>query len=446
MKQPKAKLKGSGEKNVSSNDYSMETHLIYGKGYTEKWDYSHHLVPPITASATFRLESAERGAQGFVEFAHTIEGKEISKQTPIYIYDRLGEPNKDLLEDNLALAESGGTCVTFASGMGAVSAALGILAAPGDRIISHKMLYGCTYELLTLWYPRYHINVKFVDLTNPKVLERTITPNSRVVYFETPVNPTLDLIDIEAVAKIISSENNRRKKQNQISVVVDNTFATPFCQRPIELGADFVVHSLTKNIGGFGTDVGGAVIGPLSSRDRLLLYRKDFGGVLSTRNAWDALVYGLPTLSTRIRRQQETAAEVARFLSGHSAIEFVNYPGLEEFKYHGLAKQQMRDFDGDFAPGSMIYFVVKGKNLEDSKCRGEKLINYLAKNAYTMTLAVSLGNVRTLIEHPGSMTHAAIPAAEQAKKGIDPGGMRLSIGLEKVDDILRDLQEALKQI
>ena len=446
MKQTKGNPKGNGEKRNSSTDYSMETHLIYGKGYTEKWDYSHHLVPPITASATFRLESAERGAQGFVEFAHTVEGKEISKQTPIYIYDRLGEPNKDLLEDNLAMAESGGTCVTFASGMGAVSAALGILTAPGDQIISHKTLYGCTYELLTLWYPRYHIDVKFVDLTNLKSLERTITPNTRLVYFETPVNPTLDLIDIEAISNIVEAENKKRKKQNWINVDVDNTFATPFCQRPIELRADFVVHSLTKNIGGFGTDVGGAVIGPLSSRDRLLLYRKDFGGVLSTRNAWDALVYGLPTLSTRVRRQQETAAEVARFLSGHSEIDFVNYPGLEEFKHHGLAKRQMRDFDGNFAPGSMIYFVVKGRNPDDSKCRGEKLINYLAKNAYTVTLAVSLGNVRTLIEHPGSMTHAAIPAAEQVKKGIDPGGMRLSIGLEKVDDILRDLQEALRQI
>jgi len=428
---------------IQPKDYSTETHLIYGKAYTEKWDYSHHLVPPITASATFRLESAQRGAQGFIDFAHTVEGEEISKQTPIYIYDRLGEPNKDILEDNLALAESGDACVTFASGMGAVSASLGILSAPGDQIISHKTLYGCTYELLTLWYPRYRIDVKFIDMTDPKNLAHTITSATRVVYFETPVNPTMDLIDIEAISKIVKSENAKRKKQNQISIVVDNTFATPFCQRPIELGADFVVHSLTKNIGGFGTDVGGAVIGPSWSHDRLLLYRKDFGAVLSTRNAWNALVYGLPTLATRIRQQQETAAEVARFLSGRPEIESVNYPGLEEFKYHGLAKKQMHDFDGNFAPGSMIYFVVKGKNPDDSKCRGENLINYLAKNAYTITLAVSLGNIRTLIEHPGSMTHAAIPGAEQIKKGIDPGGMRLSIGLEKVDDILRDLSEGL---
>jgi cystathionine beta-lyase/cystathionine gamma-synthase len=381
-----------------------------------------------------------------VEFAHTIEGKEVSKQAPIYIYDRLGEPNKDLLEDNLAMAESGDACVTFASGMGAVAAALGILTAPGDQVISHKTLYGCTYELLTLWYPRYRIDVKFLDLTNPKNLERAIVPATRAVYFETPANPTLDLIDIEAISKIVEIENKKRKKESKINVVVDNTFATPFCQRPIESGADFVVHSLTKNIGGFGTDVGGAVVGPLWSRDRLLLYRKDFGAVLGTRNAWDALVYGLPTLVTRVRRQQETAGEIARFLSAHPKIERVNYPGLEEFTQHSLAKEQMRDFDGNFAPGSMIYFVVKGSSPEDSRCRGEKLINFLAKNAYTITLAVSLGNIRTLVEHPGSMTHAAIPASEQVKQGIDPGGMRLSIGLEKVDDILRDLEEALNKI
>ena len=443
---PKSGTKLTKTDRNSPEDYSTETHLIYGKGHSEKWDYSHHLVPPMTASATFRLESAQRGAQGFIEFAHTVEGKEVSKQTPIYIYDRLGEPNKDLLEDNLAMAESGDACVTFSSGMAAVSAALGILTAPGDQVIAHRTMYGCTYELLTLWYPRYQIDVKFLDLVNPENLRKAITPATRAVYFETPVNPTLDLIDIGAISEIVKTENSKRKKQNRISIVVDNTFATPFCQRPIELGADFVVHSLTKNIGGFGTDVGGAVIGPLWSRDRLLLYRKDFGAVLGTKNAWDALVYGLPTLALRVRGQQKTASEIARFLSGHPKIERVSYPGLEESNQHALAQKQMRDFDGNFAPGSIIYFVVKGKSLEESKCNAEKLTNFLAKDAYTITLAVSLGNIKTLVEHPGSMTHAAIPASEQVKKGIDPGGMRLSIGLEKVDDILRDLQKALNKI
>lgn len=446
MKRIKLSKKVNRKPLLVSNDYSAETHLIYGKAYTEKWDYSHHLVPPITSSATFRLESAQRGAQGFVEFAHTSSEPDVPSPAPIYIYDRLGEPNKDMLEENLALAEAGEACVTFGSGMGAISAALGMLTATGDEIIAHTILYGCTYELLTRWYPRYKINVKFTDLVNARNLHRAISPNTRVVYFETPVNPTLDIIDIEEIAEIVAVENKKRKPNRKIYVVVDNTFSSPFCQRPLEHGADFVVHSLTKNIGGFGTDLGGAVIGPLWSRDLLLLFRKDFGAVLSTKSAWNVLVYGLPTLPVRLRQQQQTAMEIARFLLANPKVELVNYPGLDNFKHHERAKKQMHDFDGNFAPGSMIYFVLKGRNPEDSRKKGEKFINFVAKNAYTITLAVSLGNIRTLIEHPGSMTHAAIPASEQIKKGIDPGGIRLSIGLEKVDDIIRDLKEAFDRI
>jgi methionine-gamma-lyase len=267
-----------------------------------------------------------------------------------------------------------------------------------------------------------------------------------VVYFETPVNPTLELIDIAGVAEIVKEENKKRKPSERIYVVVDNTFATPFCQRPLTLGADFVVHSLTKNIGGFGTDMGGAVIGPKWSRDQLLLYRKDFGGVLGTKSAWTILVYGLPTLALRVRQQEKTAMEVARYLCSHPKIQYVSYPGLHTFPQYELAKKQMVDYEGNFAPGTLIYFIVKDESPEGRRKKAEKLINYLAKNAYTITLAVSLGNIRTLIEHPGSMTHATIPAEEQLKKGIDPGGIRLSIGLEKVDDIILDLSEGLAQI
>jgi len=216
----------------------------------------------VSASATFRLESAQRGALGFLQFAHTVNNEEVEVKAPIYIYDRLGEPNKEMLEEHLAYAEQGETAVTFASGMGAISAALGILTKTGDEIIAHKLLYGCTYELLTYWYPRYQIHTKFIDLRDLTNLKKAITPRTRVVYFETPVNPTLELIDIAGVAEIVKEENKKRKQNERIYVVVDNTFATPFCQRPLTLGADFVVHSLTKNIGGFGTDMGGAVIGP----------------------------------------------------------------------------------------------------------------------------------------------------------------------------------------
>ena len=177
--------------------------------------------------------------------------------------------------------------------MAAISGVLGILTGTGSEIIAHETLYGCTYSLLTNWYPRLKISSKFIDLTNPNELRRHITNNTRVVYVESPVNPTLRLIDLKAVADIVKKVNAHRSEEERIYTVVDSTFATPFCQRPIILGIDFVVHSLTKAIGGFGTDIGGVVIGPQWSYDRLMLFRKDFGGVLSAKSAWPVLVQGL---------------------------------------------------------------------------------------------------------------------------------------------------------
>jgi cystathionine beta-lyase/cystathionine gamma-synthase len=423
--------------------YSMDTHLIYGKNISNKWDYSHHVTAPISSSTTFRLDSVERGAEGFRQFADfsSHEG-----EPPIFIYDRLGEPNKDLLEENLAYVEKGEIAISFASGMGAISAVLGILTQSGNEIITHTTLYGCTLSLLTNWYPRYKIKTNFVDMTKLKNVEDSINAKTRVIYFETPSNPNLDIIDIQKVRKIVNKANATRKEKEKIHIVVDNTFATPYCQRPIELGADFVVHSLTKGIGGFGTDLGGIVIGPKKFRDALALYRKDFGAVLNTRSAWAFLTYGLPTLPIRQKRQIKTAQRIAEYLNYHPKIEKVNYPGLRSFKYHTLAKKQMSDFNGNFAPGSLIYFIIKGATPEESKENGRRFMNYIAKNAYTMTLAVSLGHTRTLIEHPASMTHSVIPATELASHGIDAGGIRLAVGLEDENDILLDLDAALNSI
>jgi len=430
---------------MNSNDkYSKETHLIYGKAFTTKWDYNHHVVPPVSSSTTFRLDSVERGALGFSEFGHFSELPD--SEPPIYIYDRLGEPNKEILEENLAAAESGETAVTFASGMAAISGIFGILTKSGDEIVAHKTLYGCTFSLLNNWYPRYNIKTVKVDLTNPNNLDEAITDKTKVVYFETPANPNLELIDIEAIVKKVAEYNKNRSEENQIKVVVDNTFATPFCQRPLEWGVDFVVHSLTKNIGGFGTDIGGVVIGKKKYRDILMLYRKDFGGVLSSKSAWPIMVYGLPSLAIRMIREIDNAMKVAQFLAQHPKVEFVNYPGLPSFKFYELAKKQMRDFHGNFAPGNMIYFALKGNTPEEGREKGRAMMNYIAQNAYTLTLAVSLGHVRTLIEHPGSMTHSMIPAEEQIKEGIDPAGIRMSIGLETADDIIKDLEDALNQV
>ncbi len=427
---------------VDESKYSMETHLIYGKNVTKKWDYSHHVIQPITASVIYRLDSVERGAEGFIEFANSpVTGEDTM---PIYIYDRLGEPNKDILEENLAYVEKGETAVTFATGMGAISGILGILTKTGDEIVAHHTLYGCTYSLINSWYPRYNIKANLIDLTNLENLIESITDKTRVVFFETPSNPNLDIIDIPAVRKIVDEVNSQRGEQEKIKIVVDNTFATPFCQRPIELGSHFSVNSLTKGLGGFGTDMGGVVVGEKKYRDMLLLYRKDFGAVLNNRSAWTVTTYGLPTLNLRIKQQIRSAQKVAEYLESHPKIKFVNYPGLKNYKYYELAKKQMIDFNGNFAPGSLIYFVLNGESPAESKDNGIKFMNYAAKNAYTMTLAVSLGHTRTLIEHPASMTHSMVPVEKLLDSGIDPGGVRIACGLENIDDILKDLDQCLK--
>ena len=438
---PEAEQSSDG---IDESQYSVQTHLIYGKNYSNKWDYSHHVISPLSSSVIFRLDSVERGAEGFEEFAHS--NQMTGQPNPIYIYDRLGEPNKDLLEENLAFVEKGEVAVTFATGMGAISGILGILTSTGDEIVTHKTLYGCTFSLLNNWYPKYNIKNIAIDLTIPESLRDAVTEKTKVIYFESPANPNLDIIDIGTVKKIVNEFNKNRSEENKIFVVVDNTFATPFCQRPIEHGADFTVHSLTKGIGGFGTDMGGVVIGPKKFHDMLMLFRKDFGAVLNTKAAWTVLTYGLPTLHLRVSQQTKNAVRIAEYLNSHPKVEMVNYPGLESSKFYSLAKKQMIDFNGNFAPGSLIYFTLKGKTNLECKENGRKFMNFAAKNAYTMTLAVSLGHTRTLIEHPASMTHSMVPADKLIEFGIDPGGIRLAIGLENVDDILLDLEKCLNII
>lgn len=425
--------------------YARETRMIHGRMHTRHWQYSDHIVPPVSASSAYRLESFDRGATGFQQFAAPDAGPDAS--SPILIYDRLEEPSRAMLEERLADAEGGGCCVTFSTGMAAISAALGILVAQGDTIVCHRTIYGCTFSLLTQWLPRFGIRTHFIDLTDRCALAEILAGDDsvRVVYGESPVNPNLELLDLAGVAAVVAAANADRAADRTVTTVLDNTFATPFCQRPLEHGIDLVVHSLTKNIGGFGTDMGGAVVAAADRRSDLLLYRKDFGGVLSPRAAWPALVYGLPTLPIRANAQMRTTAVVAEALEQHPLIERVRYPGLPSHPQHALARRQMRDFEGQFAPGSLIYLVLAG-SARQALARGKVLVDVLAREALTVTLAVSLGQVRTLVEHPASMTHAAIPGEQQADQGIDPGGVRLSIGLETAHDIMADLDRALDQV
>src|SRR5271170_8072728 len=344
-------------KKLNESNYSIPTRLIYGKSVAEQWDYSPHVIPPVTASTSFRLDSAKRGAKGFGEIGRNIVGDK-----PIYLYDRMGEPTADMLQDALAIADEGEVAVTFATGMAAISAALCFALNKGAEIISHRTVYGCTYSLMTGWLTRMGVKVHFCDLTDPKSFLPHVNENTRLLFLESPVNPTLQLLDTEKIVAELNAVNKNRPLSRKIISIFDNTFATPFCQRPLKHGVDMVVHSLTKGISGFGTDMGGAVVTRREYREPLILFRKDFGGNLSPMTAWHILVYGLSTLTLRIPKQQENALRIATFLEKHPLVERVSYPGLASFPQGEIARRLMRDYDGEFAPGIVIYFVLKGSS------------------------------------------------------------------------------------
>jgi len=433
-------MKSNSKDAEKRNGISKESYLIHGMFRTKKWDYAHHVVPPLSASVTYRLESVERGNQGFEQFSKL--HSQALRKSPTYIYDRLDEPTRSMLEDQLAFVEEGEAGFCFATGMAAISAAIMVNLKAGDEILIHHTMYGCTYSLSANWLPRYGIKVTYVDLSDPENLRRYLNPGVRVVYFETPVNPTLEAVDMEAVAAIVTEENKSRKRAQRIRTIVDNTFATPRCQRPLNWGITMVVNSLTKNIGGFGTDMGGAIVTRKEFENDIMLYRKDFGGVLGSKSAWPILVYGLPTLVERGKKQQDSAMKIAGFLEQHPKTGKVSYPGLASYPQRAVVKKQMLDFEGNFAPGSMVYFTLKN----DTEAQCNKLLNYIAQKAYAVTLAVSLGHIRTLIEKPGSLTHSMIPREVQADAKMDKSGVRMSIGLENANDIIADLDKALSAL
>jgi cystathionine beta-lyase/cystathionine gamma-synthase len=419
---------------TKQDGYKPTTRLVHGPPRSAKWDFTHHVTPPLSSSTTYRLDSARRGARGFNEFGRHVKD---TGEGPVYIYDRLDEPTRSILEGELADVEGGDACVTFASGMAAISAALTCELLPGDEVIAHPVVYGCTHSLFTNWYSRLGIQVARLDLNDIAKLRAHVSDRTRILYFESPTNPTLELVDIAALRRLADEVNAERAPERRLLVTIDNTFATPFGQRPLEHGADIVLHSLTKNLGGFGTELGGAVICPKEMLPRLLLFRKDFGGILSSKAAWAILVYGLPTLALRLKRQQYSALKVAGWLEQHDLVSRVVYPGLDSFPQKELARRQLVDFDGDFAPGNLILF-----ELDRARVEAEDFVDEIAANAYSVTLAVSLGHTKTLIELPASMTHSSY--AE--RQPTPAGAIRLSIGLESPGDIIRDLETALAAV
>lgn len=372
------------------------------------------LTMPIYQTSTFYFNSCEEGGRRFA-------GEEAG-----FIYTRLGNPTSTVLESKVAELEGGEAAAATASGMGAISSTLWSIAGAGKHIIADSTLYGCTFALLAHGLPRYGVEVSFVNTSNLDEIKTNLKENTVAVYLETPANPNLKIADIKAIADLAHGYNK------DIKVVCDNTFATPYLQQPLKLGADVVVHSATKYINGHGDVIAGFVVGSAEFISTVKMFGiKDMtGSVLGPQEAF-LILRGLKTFELRMKRHCENARMIAEFLDKHEKIEKVFYPGLESHVNHDVAVRQMKDF------GGMLSFEVKG-----GKEAGIKLVNALK----LCTIAVSLGDAETLVEHPASMTHSTYSAQDLKDAGIPEGLVRLSAGLENGEDIIADLKQALDQI
>lgn len=392
----------------NNKSYGLDTLAVHAGDFKDAFG---SVVTPIYQTSTFEFKDADHGARLFA-------GEEDG-----FIYTRIGNPTIRSLEEKLATLEGGRFGLAFSSGMGAVSTLFAAFLGQGDHVVSTAAVYGPSRGILETYFKKFGVASSFVNTADEREVEKAIQPNTKLVYLETPTNPTIELTDIEAVSSIAHEYG--------IPVVVDNTFSSPVLQRPLELGADIVLHSLTKFINGHADVVGGALI--WNKKDFTPLLRKTmayFGPNMDPHQAY--LVYrGAKTLSLRVLKAQENAITIAKYLENHPKIEWVKYPGLKSHPQYDLAKKQMK------GPGSMMSFGVKG-GLE----AGKKLMNsvQLAK------LAVSLGGVETLIQHPASMTHAGMSPEARKQAGITDELVRFSVGIEDVDDLITDLSQALEKI
>ncbi|MBJ8110974.1 methionine gamma-lyase [Bacillus wiedmannii] len=381
----------------------METALIH-HGYTSE-EHKGSLTPPLFQTSTFTFETAQQGEASFAGV------------DPSYIYSRLGNPTVKLFEERMAVLEGGEEALAFGSGMAAISATLiGFLKA-GDHIICSNGLYGCTYGFLEVLEEKFMITHSFCDMETEDDVENKIRPNTKIIFVETPINPTMKLIDLKQVIRVA--------KRNGLLVVVDNTFCSPYLQRPLELGCDAVVHSATKYIGGHGDVVAGVTICKTKAlAEKIRPMRKDIGGIMAPFDAW-LLLRGLKTLAVRMDRHCDNAEKIVSFLKNHDAVEGVWYPEGE------LASRQMK------RGGGVISFSIKG---------GKEETQAFINDLHFITIAVSLGDTETLIQHPATMTHAAIPTELRQEMGIYDNLIRLSVGLESWEDIVSDLEQALKKV
>lgn len=344
--------------------------------------------------------------------------KELGKHKG-YEYSRVSNPTRTALEKNIAALENATEGMAFASGMAAIDAIFRLLS-PGDHVVVTNNVYGGTYRLAKMVLEQFGLQFDFVDTTNINTVVMARKPNTKMIFIETPTNPTMEIADLAAVARFARSHH--------LISVVDNTFATPYLQRPIEFGIDLVVHSVTKYLNGHSDMIGGIVATRHTEiADKLRFCQKAVGGIMSPFDAWLCL-RGTKTLAVRMRQHCESAGIIAEWLSKQKKIEKVHYPGLKNHPQHALAKKQMRGF------GGMISFDVGSLNNAKS----------LLKRVKLCSLAESLGGVETLISHPATMTHASVPKLTRIKNGVTDGLVRISVGIEDVDDLIADLQQALK--
>lgn len=394
---------------MGENYKHIETAVIH-EGYDSK-QHLGSLAAPIFQTSTFVFDTAEQGER---RFAGEEEG---------YIYSRLGNPTVKALEDRIAVLEGAEAGLAFASGMAAVSAVLLALTKANDHIICSQGLYGCTFGLLKLMKEKYNIEHDFCEMKTADELEAIIRPETTCIYIETPINPTMKMIDLELVAAVAHKHG--------IPVVVDNTFSTPYLQRPLEHGCDIVLHSATKYICGHGDVIAGLAAGKkdlISQVAKSTL--KDIGGILSPFDAW-LLLRGLKTLPVRMDRHSENAEKIFQMLKKEPMIERVYYPGDTEHPDYLIKGKQMKQ------GGGLISFEVKG-----TKADAQRLLNELK----LIKIAVSLGDAETLIQHPATMTHAVVPEQSRLEMGITDQLVRLSVGLENWEDLWADLKRALTTV
>lgn len=406
------------------------------------------VVPDIPVASTYQAASSERLGALFQSLILCNPGEE--KTIPIgaeRIYQRLGNPVEWTLARAFAMAQGGESAVIFSDGMRAISTSVSMCSHVGSEIICGVPVYGCTDNMFTSVMPRDGREVHFVDMRDLDAVKRLLNRRTRVLYCETMANPNLRITDIPAIKRIVADENQRRYEEEKITLIVDNTFPSPFSCWPSDgnpkLEELIVVHSATKSITGFSTGLAGVAVIPWKYWKSMFLYRKDTGGNLPAVEAHSLLTRSLKTMPIRLRTMVATTSRVAHFLESHPMIDRVYYPGLESFSDYEVARRVLIDWDGNFSPGHMVSFVLKGKDPVDCEKRGRAFLDRVNESSRIMSLAVSLGYVGTLIEEPTSGTHATMPDDEREKKGIPRGLLRMSIGLENADDLIRDLNRAL---